>query len=431
MFGRCLRALCLLVLTAAAADAWAERAAPVRISGATSAAQAADLAIDSTGTVHVVWLGENTAPPNADQIAKRGHSHDSNTDLYYARSIDGGRTFESPRVLNADRGDVWGFAISKPRIAIGLNDSVHVLYPGNAFNEKTGQSETTAMYRRSADGGESFAPPRRLNVDAIDDDLDKDDGGSFAALATDRHGAVYAMWVDTREMDDGDYGRVFLAASNDDGVTFWRDREVFAAEICPCCQLQLLVDDRGRLLVGLRDVEGPYRDNAISISTDSGKSFSARTRISRARWELNGCPRKPTALAHRGNHWAAAYYSAAENPSGAFVVTSVDDAATWTVPTPLHPTAMLSDAPMLTFAGDSLLAVWQARVDTTKRETQIYVAESMDAGVSFGTPRPISDGSGQARLPSIASFKDEAVYVVWQQDGSILGKRLEVSSLLD
>lgn len=419
-----------------AGDLWAQTAAPVQISGAIAAAQAADLAIDSAGTVHVVWLGENTAAPNALQIAKRGHSHDSNTNLYYARSLDGGASFETPRRLNAEDGDVWGFAISKPRIAIGRNDSIHVLYPGNAFNEKTGQSETTALYQRSADGGRSFTAPRRLNVDALDDALDKNDGGSFAALATDRSGAVYAMWVDTREMGDDDHGRVFLSASRDDGLTFARDHQVFAAEICPCCQLQLIVDPQDRLIVGLRDVEGPYRDNAIAISTDGGASFGRRTRVSGARWELNGCPRKPTALArqdvHGREHWAAAYYSAVETPAGAYVVTSADGAS-WSPPHALHGDALLSDAPMLTYVGEKLLAVWQARVDAERRETQIFFAEAVTTNavgdkLEFSAPRVISSGTGQARLPSIAAFTDGAVYVVWQQDGAIWGRRLKLSA---
>jgi hypothetical protein len=407
--------------TAALADT---AAGPVRISSDTQVAQAADVAIDEQGAIHVMWLGENTAAPNAEQIARRGHSHDSSTNLYYTRSVDGGASFEAPRTLNASEGDVWGFAISKPRVAIGQDDSVHVLYPGNAFNQKTGQSETTAMYVRSADRGASFDTPRRLNVDALTDALDKDDGGSFAALATDRAGSVYAMWVDTREMDLDDYGRVFLSASRDDGVRFSRDHEVFAAEICPCCQLQLLVDDRSRLVVGLRDVEGPYRDNAIAVSTDGGASFSARTRISGARWELNGCPRKPTALANQGDRWAAAYYSAAEDPAGAYVVASADG-ANWGAPLPLHAGALLSDAPMLTFAGERLVAVWQARVDADTRETHIFYASSADGGHRFDVPRALSSGAGQARQPTVAAFKDGSVYVVWQQEGAIVGRRIE------
>ncbi|MBM4239982.1 MAG: hypothetical protein FJ154_10685, partial [Gammaproteobacteria bacterium] len=59
----------------------------VAVSPSDSAAQSPDVAIGPDGSINVVWLGENTAAPNAAQIAARGHSHDSKTNLYFARSV--------------------------------------------------------------------------------------------------------------------------------------------------------------------------------------------------------------------------------------------------------------------------------------------------------------------------------------------------------
>lgn len=221
----------LLLYQGAAAPAAENRVAPgtfelTAVSPPSMAAQSPDLAIGPDGSINIVWLGENTAPPNAAQIAARGHSHDSSTNLYFARSTDGGRSFSSPQQVNPGKSDVWGFSISKPRIAISEGGVIHILYPGNARNATTGENETVALYARATSDRLVFETPRRLNVDALTDALTKDDGGSFATIVTGPQQQVYAAWIDTRTMTSGETARAALTISHDDGKTFSRDFEI-------------------------------------------------------------------------------------------------------------------------------------------------------------------------------------------------------------
>jgi len=278
--------------------------------------------------------------------------------------MDGGQSFFPPLKVNSGDGDVWGFAISKPRIAISDDGIVHILYPGNAKNSTTGENETVALYVRSKDDRLSFDLARRLNVDAVIDNLIKDDEGSFATITTGPNSLVYAAWIDTRTMTTGETARAALAVSTDGGQTFTPDFELLPSIVCPCCQLSSAIDAEGRFILGTRPVDGKFRDNEILTFTQKGRYFESRRRVSGARWELEGCPRKPTALAIRQSNWAVAYYSGAEKPDGVFTAWSKDSGKSWSIPKALHPDAKLSDAPSMAFAGNRLFVVWQVRLDT-------------------------------------------------------------------
>lgn len=391
------------------------------VSPPSMAAQSPDLAIGPDGSVNIVWLGENTAPPNAAQIATRGHSHDSSTNLYFARSTDGGRSFSPPQQLNPGNGDVWGFSISKPRIAVSQNGVVHIVYPGNARNSTTGESETVALYVRAMGDRLAFDTPRRLNIDALSDGLTKDDGGSFATIATGSQRQVYVAWIDTRTMTGGETARAALTVSSDDGKSFTPDFEILPSMVCPCCQLTSAVDSRGRLVLGTRLVDGKFRDNEIVVFSDQGRHLDSRHRVAGARWELEGCPRKPTAIAIKGNQWATAFYAGAEQPDGVYTAWSDDSGKSWSAPRALHPAAKRSDAPALAFAGRRLFVVWQARLNTD--DDRLFASISDDGGQTFSDPTMLPIPPGIARLPALAAHPDGSIQVSWQQDRSVMTLR--------
>lgn len=110
-----LAALCVGVFVAAV------QAEPLRVSAAGRRALEPEVAVDPRGSIHVIWLDREpqaARPPDPD-LAQHRHSHLSSMDLWYARSEDGGLSFRAPVRINTQPGLVWGFAVSKPRIAAG------------------------------------------------------------------------------------------------------------------------------------------------------------------------------------------------------------------------------------------------------------------------------------------------------------------------
>lgn len=393
----------------------------VAVSEFGSSSQSPDVAIGPDGSVNIVWLGENTAAPNAAQIAARGHSHDSSTNLYFARSTDGGVTFSAPLRVNRADGDVWGFAISKPRIAAGPDGRIHILFPGNFKNPATGNNETIALYTRSDPTVAAFETPRRLNVDSLGDSIAKDDGGSFATLAVDAANIVYAAWVDTRTMAEGDMGRLAIAVSRNGGKDFEPDKIILPDIVCPCCQLTSTIGDDRRLLMGIRLVESGYRDSEVIALNPKDQSVDWRRRVVNARWEINGCPRKPTAIAVHGRNIFAAYYSGAEKPDGVYVTQSTNGGKTWTSPAALHPEATRSDAPTLAFSGDRLHAIWQAR--GAEGGFRLFTSHVVRGEKTFSSPLALPIPAGIARLPAVGVHADGSLQIVWQHDNTIRSLR--------
>jgi hypothetical protein len=234
---------------------------------------------------------------------------------------------------------------------------------------------------------------------------------------------VYALWIDTRDMaKEGDYGKVFMAVSRDDGATFERDREILPADVCPCCQLTAFVDGKGLLYVGSRQVESGYRDSVVTVSTDGGRSFGPRQRVAGSRWQIDGCPLKPTSVVAADGVIVSAYFTAGEQPPGAYVTRSTDGGKTWSKPMLAHPGAVTSDAPVLALAGGTLHLFWHAKLADGVRH--VYTRASTDLGASFGPVVALpSPADIPSQLPAVAGRADGSVQVVWQQGTEVRSTR--------
>ena len=101
------------------------------------AAFSPEVAVSSEGEVYVVWLDrpDPTGPPPKRKHGE--HSHRSSVDLWISRSDDGGSSFQAPAMVNHERGVIWGFQVSKPRVSIDNVGTVHIFYPGNALSTET------------------------------------------------------------------------------------------------------------------------------------------------------------------------------------------------------------------------------------------------------------------------------------------------------
>ena len=237
------------------------------------------------------------------------------------------------------------------------------------------------------------------------------------------------MWIDTRDMaKDGDSGKVFMAVSRNDGRSFGKDRELFPADVCPCCQLTAHVDAAQRLWVGSRQVEGKFRDSTVTVSTDGGRTFSPRQRVASKRWEIEACPLKPTGIAARGNDVWATFFSGAEDPAGVYLAHSGDAGRNWSTPMLVHPGATTSDAPVVALAGPTLHLFWHAKVGDGAR--RIYTRASSDGGASFGPVVELPAPPGATQLPAIAARADGSVQVAWQQGTEVRSMRWEATGPL-
>jgi hypothetical protein len=413
----CILGLAVPGLSAAAEAPWQQ------VSEAGRRATSPEIAVGPDGSLNVIWLDRGLlADKPPEKPRKPGeHSHRSTTDLHFTRSTDGGRTWSKPVRVNTEPGSVWGFAVSKPRIAVGRSGTIHVFFPGNEQSPVTKLDVVTARYTRSTDQGRSFEAARTINRPADFDNTrvlgeNLSATFSFGTMGVGPDGTVVAMWQDIGGMEEtADGANAHVAISTDDGRTFSPERAAISNDaVCPCCQLTVAFGSDA-LFLGYRRIYADGRDSTVARSTDAGRTFAGEGRLPFGKWAIDGCPLKPTELAVDGPRVYAASYTGGSEPAGVYFARSTDGGRTFGDSRLVHPGAPYSDAPELTVGPDgALTVVWQAKTGGPRR---LFAARSTDQGATLSAPAEVPTPAGNSAYPASAVAPDGTVWVTWEQEG--------------
>lgn len=147
--------------------------------------------------------------------------HDNSSEVFFARSIDGGYTFSRPVRLYASRLDNFG---SVP--VVGARGRVYVFWSTYPENSLTAESPTRIEMRTSSDDGAGFGPAHAITTTyqsvprmAVPGSLRNLPG---PAVAADPSGTLYIAWsAATRRHADGSVdANVDISRSADGGRTW-------------------------------------------------------------------------------------------------------------------------------------------------------------------------------------------------------------------
>jgi hypothetical protein len=424
--------LLMSLLMTIAMFVWAN--GPVTVSDAARRSASPDLAIGPDGSINLIWVDKGTNQPEDPHAAHKpaappagGHgSHKAYNDLYFARSTDGGKTFTKPLRINTRDGELWGFATSKPRIAVSKTGTIHIFYHANRNEASAEQQAVDARYTRSTDGGKTFATPRTLNATNLKGyDGPAGEAHCFGTMGVAPNGDVHAYWIDTRHMkSDKDNGAVYGVVSRNDGKTFEPERAVFMNEACPCCQLGLTFSPDSKVYFSMRSVFADgTRNGTVALSTDGGKSFGQRTAVSDQRWNIAACPLKPTTLTtDAAGRVYAVWYAGEMQPAGVYFARSDDGGKSFAQRQRMHADAKQSDHAQIVVGKDGrVVVVWDGRTGDARR---IYWRASTDNGQTFGAVKELDAPAGTADYPVLGIGKSGEVVVAWQQNSQILLRTL-------
>ncbi len=166
----------------------------VNVTAGSAVAGNPSIAIDSDDNILVAWDGSST-----DHVS-------------FANSTDGGAAFSTPvQVDDSDTGAVY------PSIAVDPTDSSKVYV---AWQDR--RNVYADIYAATSDnGGASFGDDVKVN----DDDTDTNSHQKFPCMAVNSTGAVFVVWQDGRNYESSDYD-VYFAGSTDAGSTFSANRKV-------------------------------------------------------------------------------------------------------------------------------------------------------------------------------------------------------------
>ena len=188
-------------------------------------------------------------------------------DVFFAKSTDGGLSFSANVRVN----DVTANAQREPDVAVDSQGLVHVVWTDLRNAPGTGPD---IYYANSTDGGLSFNPSLRINNDAGA----AEQGEPAIAVGTDR--SVYVVWTDPRNGVRGP--DIYFSKSTDLGVTwapnfYLNDDTGTRSQSAP----DIAVDGSSTVYAVWTD----YRDTNTgpdiyaTRSSNAGASFSANSRV--------------------------------------------------------------------------------------------------------------------------------------------------------
>ena len=164
------------------------------------------LAVSPDGRIYVAWLDErNVAPPTPAANHNSGHEQkESNSEVFFAASADGGRTFDANRRIATEV-----CPCCKTSLAAGADGRVYASWR----QVLPGEFRHIAV-AASTDGGQTFAPPA-----IVSDDRWQIAGCpvSGAALSVAANGTLTVLWYTAGEA--GAPG-LYRSESSDGGRTF-------------------------------------------------------------------------------------------------------------------------------------------------------------------------------------------------------------------
>jgi hypothetical protein len=229
------------------------------------------------------------------------------SEAWFARSTNGGISWEPARAIFADRG----------KLTQTIGNIVEVLPGGtliNGFNliraasnrQKT-RGRNVALVRSTNDGATWSREiiVNRLLVDDVDDPETGTDirtGDILPDWAVDRsatatNGNIYVVWMDTR-FNDPDHDDILLARSTDGGLT-WSAPVIVdkTPQGVDAFTPMVDVDSQGRVAVTYHDFrndvvgDGPLStDFWITHSHDGGQSFPEEGRLTPASFDMRTAP---------------------------------------------------------------------------------------------------------------------------------------------
>ncbi len=331
--------------------------------------------------------------------------------LYVNYSDDLGKHFSPPTQVNAIAQKITAHGESRPQIAVANNGHIYLVYNQKLAKRFSGH----VRFSRSIDGGKTFSRPVIINSDQQEighsfGTLAVNRQGHIYITWLDGRDASAAQ----KQGRDYIGSSLYYSVSFDGGKTFQPNQKL-RDHSCPCCRIAVALDNKGLPVMVWRQIfDNTIRDHAL-IRFTGAMTFAPMRRASQDNWAIDACPHHGPALSIAADDsyhltWftgavaqAGIYYARSDNSGQNFypslklgnpaaqaqhpfvlsrgnavfivwkefdadmsriqMMHSQDGGFTWSNPRTLADTRDESDHPFLIASGESVYLSWQSKAD--------------------------------------------------------------------
>lgn len=328
------------------------------------------VAVDGSN-IYVVWSDNTTG----------------NEEIYFKRSIDGGRTWKVNIRLTNDLS-----ASFAPDIAVeGSNLYVVWTHQKGYWRE--------IYFKRSIDGGDTWSGIIRLTDEGV---------AAYPAIAVDKTN-IYVIWRDDPFTYIDWVGYVYFRRSADGGVS-WSAIKQLTNKLSNTLPPALAVNDSNLYVVWDDDDGVSNFDLYFKNSADGGVSWSTKKRLTNNR----GVSVSPAIAVDNLNIYVV-WNDDTPGNDGIYFKRSVDGGVTWSTNKSLANNARpligyLFSPPAIAVEGSNIYVIWQGTPNS-----EIYFKHSGDGGVTWSAKKRLTNNAGRSHSPALA-VEGSSIYVVWQDD---------------
>jgi hypothetical protein len=334
--------------------------------------------------------------------------------LQVSKSADAGRTFSKPVNVNHTPHRVGADGEARPKIAISSEGNIYLTWTEALKKPFAGY----IWFARSIDAGKTFEKPYIVHQDRNEithrfDSLNVGADGKITVTWVDKRD-LFAAKAANQPYEGA---AIYYAVSENKGVSFSLEQKL-ADSSCECCRIALTNKPDGTVVAMWRHVfEGHERDHMIA-EIPSNQTTPQPKRATFGRWKINGCPHHGAALASggEGERWWGyhmAWFDGGNDEAGekATLYYARMDGEAWVSSPSKKFGNMKKQAghPALAAVGDNVWLVWREK-DAGKR--QIWLMKSDDEGKSWATPTVIADTTASADYPILLQ-KNKQLFLMW------------------
>lgn len=331
--------------------------------------------------------------------------------IWVDKSSDMGKSFGKAVRVNNEAQNIANFNESRPKIA---TDTQGVVYVTWGQNLKTLYA-SNVWFARSIDGGKSFEKPyiihqNRADVTHAFNTLNVSPAGNVTVLWVDGRDAANAKVAAKPYKGLA----IYYAVSNNSGKSFSPEQKL-ADNSCECCRIATINKPDGTVIAMWRHVfEGSERDHMIAEIPAKAGQEPVLKRATYGHWKIDGCPHQGGALAvgGEGKDWWGyhmVYFDGNDAKPGLYY--SRMDGVAWasSVPKKFGNNKNQAARPAIASLGDKVWLVWREIEGKTNTIIGMY---SDDGGKSWSDAKPIANTVDKSDYPHLLS-KDGQIYLIW------------------